>query len=196
MQHKPAIYVSHITNLSDARYCAGMGVDILGFVVDPSSADFVSAEDYQAMVGWISGPKRAIEVSNFEHVDWDKMIDAYKPDLLHVQWKFLDNSLPDLPLLVELTLSDVASMNHPTQPITQQVDHWIVTGLPEGNTSLLPKNLEPALLSIDSNGGTLRTLLLQTGAKGFALKGTQELAPGLKDYDHLSRVLEELLDEN
>ena len=36
---KTQVKVSSITNLSDARYCAGMGVDLLGFPIQEISLE-------------------------------------------------------------------------------------------------------------------------------------------------------------
>ena len=69
MQPSPIVYVSRITNLSDARYCAGMGAELLGYVIDPSHPDYVSPENYQQMVGWISGPARVLEIVSSESID-------------------------------------------------------------------------------------------------------------------------------
>ena len=48
------------------------------------------------------------------------------------------------------------------------------------------------LLSLNKEATAVSEILQRYGAGGFALQGTRELAPGLKDYDHLSRILEEL----
>src|SRR5882672_2338725 len=53
------VKVSNVTNLSEARYCAGMGVDFLSFPI--SSID---PKTYQEITGWVAGPKFGIEVSS------------------------------------------------------------------------------------------------------------------------------------
>ena len=44
------VKISAVTNLSDARYCAGMGVEWIGF-----SMDTVPAEKYGEIRGWLAG---------------------------------------------------------------------------------------------------------------------------------------------
>ena len=192
MLHKPLIYVSRVTNLSDARYCAGMGVDMLGFVIDPASADYVSPADYQAMVGWISGPKRVVAVSASTRVNWSKVMEEYKPDLVHIQETSTKGDLPDLPLLLEIPFADLPSRMEEIYKLNLSIEHILVTELPENaGISLIDFDFS-TLLSIGLQKVPLQTLLSQTGASGFALQGSRELSPGLKDYDHLSKVLEEL----
>ena len=45
------VMVRGINNLSDARYCAGMGADCLTFRLDPSWADHLTPEAVQELGG-------------------------------------------------------------------------------------------------------------------------------------------------
>ena len=47
MPLKTIVKVGSITNLSDARYCAGMGVEMLGFNVVAGHESFIDAKKYQ-----------------------------------------------------------------------------------------------------------------------------------------------------
>ena len=38
------VKISQVTNLSDAGYCAGMGVEMIGFMIDEDSESYVSAQ--------------------------------------------------------------------------------------------------------------------------------------------------------
>ncbi len=50
------VKVCGITNLEDARYCAGAGADFLGFVQYPESPRYVAPEAARAILAWIHGP--------------------------------------------------------------------------------------------------------------------------------------------
>jgi phosphoribosylanthranilate isomerase len=52
------VKAANITNLSDARYCAGMGVEWIGF---PSQD--VSPAMFAEITGWLSGPQWVIELN-------------------------------------------------------------------------------------------------------------------------------------
>ncbi|HQQ98489.1 MAG TPA: hypothetical protein PLX35_14560 [Cyclobacteriaceae bacterium] len=184
MNQRPLIYVHRITNLSDARYCAGMGVDMLGFVVDPSDPDYVTPKLYQEMVGWISGPKRVIEWCSTSSPDWDELLEAYKPDLIHLPLRGIATA-PALPLMVEIDASELPSLKS-----SPNFTHLIIRdGL---NIHTIPNSTKlPVLLSVPGNINS-QELLHHTGAAGLALQGSSEVAPGLKDYDHLAQILEAL----
>ncbi len=55
MALKTKVLVSRINNLSDARYCAGMGVEMIGFNFDQNDLDAISTETYKEIASWISG---------------------------------------------------------------------------------------------------------------------------------------------
>ncbi|MEJ0054389.1 MAG: hypothetical protein WDN75_01285 [Bacteroidota bacterium] len=196
MLQKPLIYVNRITNLSDARYCAGMGVDMLGFSVDPGNPDYVSPASYQEMIGWVAGPKRVIEISLTTPVDLDKIIGQYKPELLHVTYPDTKNYTPDLPAIIEITFRDWEAHGDKLHLLGINIEYIMLTEFPDGITQEdVVKGPYPVLLLLDKDASDVVHLLDKTSAGGLALQGTREDAPGLKDYDHLSRILEELDEE-
>jgi phosphoribosylanthranilate isomerase len=194
MLQKTIVYVSRITNLSDARYCAGMGVDLLGYVVDPGHDDYVSQARYQEMVGWISGPGRVIEITTLS-LDLTKLVSEYLPDAIHIPLDLVHQyKLPDLPLMVSIPFHNWQIGIARIQQLKHNIKHVIVTGFldTESPVTFMPLAGTKILLSLESDSGPLAPLLKKTKADGFALHGSRELAPGLKDYEHLARVLEEL----
>lgn len=46
-----------ITTLADARYCAGAGVDYLGFIQHPESPRYIAPEQAKEIIGWVYGPE-------------------------------------------------------------------------------------------------------------------------------------------
>jgi len=190
MQNRPVVYVSRITNLSDARYCAGMGVDFLGFVIDPADPDFVSPETYQQMAGWISGPATVVELGD-GMLRSEEIRASFAAEYLHVTSGRLSGIPQDAwKLMVEVPYPDLQKSDQPWRD-RSDVTHLIVTGVP----------VEPrvAFTARPSVLVTTRTLpvsvldfLTTSGAAGMALQGSKEVSPGLKDYDHLAQVLEEL----
>ena len=49
------VILLNVTNLSDARYAAGMGVDYIGFSINPVSNNYVTAGDVETITNWLSG---------------------------------------------------------------------------------------------------------------------------------------------
>jgi phosphoribosylanthranilate isomerase len=188
MPLKTLVKVGCITNLSDARYCAGMGVDMLGFRVIEGSENYVSPTFYQELRGWISGPKVVVELYGLNSSEQAaKIIEGYAPDYAELSFtefkKF--GSLFTLPLIVYLTKQELTAANahHP------EVAFWITEQLPDG-----VKISQPVLLEISNKEG-LTDKINVPGLSGIALKGSSEIRPGFKNYDELADVLE-MLDEN
>lgn len=194
MPQKPVVYVRRITNLSDARYCAGMGVDMLGFVVDPGHEDYVSPSHFQEMIGWIAGPKRVAEIIAPDKSDLTEVVHQYAPDLLHLSLNTVGHlTIPDLPLILEIPAGEWPASRTAVRNLNLSIAFLLLT-LHLKDTTNLPafEGDYSVLLSLDKEFESVTSILKQTHKHGFVLQGSSELTPGLKDYDHLSRILEEL----
>ena len=192
MDSKPVIYVSRVTNLSDARYCAGMGVQMIGVVVDPAHPDYVSPQKYQEMIGWISGPQRVAEILSIGQVNTDEIIRQYAIDFLHVPLAALSQIRSiDIPLLVEVSWEEYKKGVPQLYGNELNVGYLIVRGVP-AEVSLKFPAAPTVLVSLKDIPASYMRVLEASGASGLLLQGSKELAPGLKDYDHLSAALEQM----
>ena len=61
MMLKTFVKVSGVNNLSDARYCAGMGVDVIGFNIDPELGEAIDPVKFGEISSWLAGADYAIE---------------------------------------------------------------------------------------------------------------------------------------
>ena len=188
MALKTRVKVGNITNLSDARYCAGMGVDMLGYTVIPDREGFIPAKLYQEIRGWISGPSAVAELYGITNVaDLEAVMEAYRPDYLEISASALPliGNLPGPPLIVAVeNAGDVKALNQWKDRIAfvQVSDDAIIPSLPAQVDVLL--FLKP--------GTPVETIPYAPPIQGIALTGSDEIRPGYKDYDELARVLEEL----
>jgi phosphoribosylanthranilate isomerase len=188
MPGKPITYVRRVTNLSDARYCAGMGVDMLGYVIDPDDADYVSPKLYQEMSGWVAGPRRVIELTS--SVDAVAIIEQYNPELVHVHFnKIQKTNLPDLPLILECDFAACERALREGSTMGLRTEYLLITGL---KGQAFNTDFHPLLIDLGAMTTSGLVMVQQYDADGIAMTGTREQAPGLKDYDHLAQVLEEI----
>ncbi|MBS1543869.1 MAG: hypothetical protein JST14_09565 [Bacteroidetes bacterium] len=186
MQQRPILYVSNITNLGDARYCAGMGVDLLGFVADPSSHDYVSPALYQEIMGWVSGPGRVIQIASSETA-----LAGYDPEYLHVI-RVTDAGQSELPFMLEMPFQASPKDGH--FRMSRKPSYLLLTDLP-GDATLVHQTLqnfpkEIRILISVPDGVEADDWYLKTGAHGLYLKGSREISPGINDYGRLAEVLE------
>src|SRR5688572_3598128 len=117
MPLKTLVKVGSITNLSDARYCAGMGVEMLGFATIQGQKNYLSPIKFQEIRGWITGPLIVAEVYGiYSREALASILENYKPDLLEFGAAELALLAP-LPLPFVLNVGDnVIAQNLPAQP--------------------------------------------------------------------------------
>jgi phosphoribosylanthranilate isomerase len=53
----PKLKICGITELDDARYCAGAGADYLGFIQHEDSPRYIAPDDAGKIVEWVHGPE-------------------------------------------------------------------------------------------------------------------------------------------
>ena len=179
MALKTLVKIGGVTNLSDARYCAGMGVDMLGFDVIPGRPNYISPESYQQIRGWVTGPLIVAEITGLQNPeDLTQILENYRPDMLQMGLTEL-TSIPSPPLPYILSLNE-----------NQDISHLAIK--PEyvlGNSRLNPP-LNAAFLMEVSSTDEANNALLNTSIRGIAMAGGPELKPGLKDYSSLADILE------
>ena len=54
---RPRIKICGITSLADARFCAGAGADMLGYIQYARSPRYIAPQEVAAITAWIHGPK-------------------------------------------------------------------------------------------------------------------------------------------
>lgn len=188
MPLKTLVKVGKITNLSDARYCSGMGVDMLGFQVVEGIPGYIPPPVFQEIRGWISGPKIVAEISGMKDFTiLPAMMESYRPDLLEVTVEELPHAImhTTLPLIVHLTDKSSGELDAWKDRIAFiQVDEQHLT-----RSRQLPNDHE-VLVFVKSPEKLEQLLTLPL--KGISLAGSEETRPGFKEYTGLADILEAL----
>jgi phosphoribosylanthranilate isomerase len=181
------VKVSKITNLSEARYCAGMGVDFLSFPV--SSVD---PKTYQEITGWVSGPLFGIEINreNFE------VIQDYKTDFVQVDFDCLDLLPKNLKSVIVI---DANKWETSKSKLISSKERILFLELAISTTDSQTENLiQEIAKDFELFVKLTNTESLQSLSKlpaGISLEGGTEQRPGLKEYP-LSEILEKLDADN
>lgn len=181
MPLKTLVKVGSITNLSDARYCAGMGVDLLGFRVIEGQVNYLPPEQFQEIRGWVAGPQVVAEVFGLKNQnELNAILEDYRPDYLEmgVGEVSLFHALP-LPFILCLKEDD------PIQGLRLKPAFILF------NELNLNSYDGPLLLEVHS-GEDVQRVLNDPRIHGIALNGSSEIRPGLKDYNALAEILEQL----
>lgn len=197
------VKISNVTNLSDARYCAGMGVDMLGFSMDADAPDYVDPKRFAEMRQWIAGVQIVGETVSTDPDRIETLLQIYQPDALQVDESAL---LPYLatfgkPLLLRIDL--VHNTLEQLAAICATTHEHVVYFLLESRTALhvdddlkaMLRDLAqtyPILLGTGIAADTVQTLLAELPVRGIALRGGDEDRPGSRDFGDLMDVLEML----
>ncbi|MBC6399953.1 MAG: hypothetical protein GDA42_03665 [Ekhidna sp.] len=199
MALKTFVKISNISSLSDARYCAGMMVDLLGFNIDPSSENKVTSTDYREITEWVSGVSF---VGEFENADQDNICQAlgeYAIDYIQIaDLSAVENiNLLGKPLIFQLSIETKEDLDKLKSELSY-LDGWV--------RIVVIRSSNPALFeAIDSqigcyNNANLR-LLKGFGVtenddlakfQGLEMEATEEEKPGFKDYGDIMDVLESI----
>jgi len=195
------VKISNVTNLSDARYCAGMGVDMLGFSMDADAPDYVDPDRFAAIRGWVAGLQIVGETHSTEPVAIEQLVQTYQPDYLQVDDAAMLPYLAsfDKPLLlrVDLTTTNPAQLEAIVRDGSATAEYMLLEGneaqpLTAEQQDVLYKlaGKYPILLGMGITAGNVHDLLDELPVRGIALRGGDEDKPGDKEFGELMDILE------
>ncbi|MFN4147343.1 MAG: N-(5'-phosphoribosyl)anthranilate isomerase [Runella sp.] len=200
------VKVSPITHLSDARYCAGMGVEMLGFSIDENTENFIDLPKFQEIKAWITGVKIVVESSQSDAGKLLEQIRQYQPDIVQISdASFLPwlKSEIEQPIILSVeanqdadTIEEILGQNaaYISYFLLQSKEDVALSGdWPDFLASLAERF--PILLGFGISPDNVLECVSRYSLAGIALKGTQELRPGYSDFDTLMEVLEALEDD-
>jgi phosphoribosylanthranilate isomerase len=200
MTQNVKVKLSNITNLSDARFAAAAGIEFMGFCFDPKSINYIPPVKAKEIMDWTSG---CFVIAEFGHQNIKEVTDIV--EMLNIDIVELNNDL--LP-------ADLIEIN---KPIIKKIDTSLISLIELNNIFLAFENNVDAFHLYASNAVTLSTdelkqicvnhkivwgfnilpenikLVINTFAP-YALNfvGGVEEKTGLKDFEELNNVLEEL----
>lgn len=199
------VKISNVTNLSDARYCAGMGVELLGFSIDTDSPHYISPKKFADICSWLAGVKLVAETSLTDAAEIVANLAEYPVHMIQVE----DPNLL-APLKAELGLPVILRINTDqydagdTQSILNRygseaeyflLDSDIEKDLSEEWIQTLGQLSQEYSILIGfglDNEYTVSALTELFPKIGIALRGSEEIRPGYKDFGSMMDILETL----
>lgn len=175
MSEKRQVIASGITNLTDARYFAAMGVDWMGF--DLRTEPRIPVEQMHAIMDWVEGPRWFVEIMQTPPFDMPSNVEWVISSRKINDWQEASESSPEgqdgnKPLLIdcgkELTTSE----------------HETIETLAANNTVWIRAAWQEELL---------HEVFHRYPQVGIVLSGGTEEEVGVKDFEFMD-VLFELLD--
>ncbi|GAB3336443.1 hypothetical protein GCM10027299_46510 [Larkinella ripae] len=196
------VKISNVTNLSDARYCAGMGVDLLGFSMDEGSEQYVAPDKFKEIRSWVTGLHIVGETASMDAIEIEQLVELYQPDVLQIEESAL---LPYLStfdcriiLKADLSLMTLDQLETFFSSIqSDQVDYYLLESKGAVNLDDELKTVlqhlaarYPVLLGIGFAADSIHDLLAELPIQGIALTGGDEDRPGSRDFGELMDILE------
>jgi phosphoribosylanthranilate isomerase len=202
MSLRTLVKVSNVTNLSDARYCAGMGVEWLGF-----SMDELVPERVAEMRGWVAGVRIVGETAATDADRIAGLVERFQPDVLEITQASLLPHLKSLgtPLALRLDVATLSAHDVEQELGTAQgqVEYALLTSSDEF-ARLETADFDrldrlafryPILLGYGLRESNLDEVLRDVPLRGVAFTGGDEPRPGYLNSDELMTMLE-LLEED
>ncbi len=161
------VLVRNISNLSEARYCAGMGVNFIAFNLNKENKNSISLAQALEIKNWLAGVAIGIEGQSDEEVDgFDFLINkssaSSNADFFEANTSLLDKNHQIICETLEIALS------------------WQSKGFEN--------------IYIDTNEKSMEEILNWPTDFGLVLYGSNEERPGFGGYDSLMDLLEALED--
>jgi phosphoribosylanthranilate isomerase len=197
------VLISRVSNLSDARYCAGMMVDALSFNLNPSKPDYVSPTQYEDITQWVVGPKMIGELSGIQEGLLQQIPNEYALDSVLID----DPKKIDLvktlgyEVIVRLNIDEIGSttdLTHTIDSLHNQVSKLIIHSN-QKNFKQIDDQFErfettiPLIRSFGIDNNSIQTL--PNFWDGIELFGHAEERPGFHDYGAIMDILEYLEEE-
>jgi phosphoribosylanthranilate isomerase len=204
MALKTFVKISEVNNLSDARYCAGMTVNLMGFSLEDNSASFISPANFMELTGWLSGVNFVGEFGNSSEEYIRKNLPEYEIHYIQTDNPAILPQFEDVSQQLILrfnidTLRQAGEVTEIMKKTQAYVSYFLfesVKGI-QYKTHILQQVLElskqyPIVLGFNINDSNVLELVQNNDIKGIALKGGKEIRPGFKDFDELADILETL----
>jgi phosphoribosylanthranilate isomerase len=198
------VKISSVNNLSDARYCAGMQVNLMGFNLEEGNKNYISPEKFKEITDWLSG---VTFVGEFEFSHPENILEVLKsyPGIEFIQikeeahLKILLNSGYGIILKKEANdITQISDLSSKAEGYKQfEITLLLHADLEELSGEMISGIQDLAskcqvLLGFGLRPNTILDIIENTGVKGIAMEGGDEIKPGLKDFDELAEILEAL----
>ncbi len=199
---RPLVKICGITRLEDARFCAGAGADLIGFVQHPESPRYLEPQKVREMLQWLYGPEpvgvfvnrdaavvnEAVETAGFQ---WAQLHGTESPETCAAV------SVPVIKafrVMHDASAEQLYALMDPYRDVarlflldTHHTSLWGGTG--ESFNWRLARELSTEFPLIVSGGigpDNVAEALSTVRPVGVDLSSSVESAPGVKDFDRLT----------
>ena len=188
------VKVGRINNLSDARYCAGMGIEWIGFNINPDSPNYISPEKFSEIKGWLAGVKLIGEFGSASAKTILLQAEKYELDGIEISRdEIVQDLFLNLPIFLNINMENTDNLIRIMSTNKDNVDYFLLQSKDEKKQDLAIDLASqfPIILGFGISKNSLEHLLRQNFA-GFSISDNNDSKSGFKDLDQLASILEAL----
>jgi len=202
MALKTFVKINHVTNLTDARYCSGMMVNLLGFSLIPEDPNYVNSDQFKEIAGWVSGVEMVGEFKWNSNLDLVETLKEY-PGIKWIEYDRLEE-LENLTnqgysLIYKANLHEIIHLEPQVSDLISKFgmilhvfseNENLTDSEKESITSLSEKC--QVILGSGINSENVLSTIQDLKLYGISLNGGTEIKAGLRDFDQMADILEKL----
>ena len=204
--YNPQIKASQITNLTDARYFAAWGVEWLGFGLESGQDYFVTTAQMAAIKEWVEGPKMVGEFSGLDVELIQQSVSLLNLNAVEVS-RFANLSALQLsiPVIMNIVMEEGLTAESLTEILrsNETIEYFILDFEKNASTNdfrnKFPANWlnglakqYPIFIRANVNTYSLKEITQTIQPLGISLAGGEEEKVGLKSFEELDEIFEEL----
>ena len=209
---KTRIKASQIANLTDARYFAAWGAEWLGFNLEKGTENYIHPSEMKAIKEWVEGPKMIGEFSSQSVEDIVEYANLLELDAIQIGPFINPQTIKlqkNIPIFKEVVLekdSIESEIKLTLEKEWMHVDFFIINFDKNALTWSMLKAKEflsvdwlknlcgtyNIILSIELSSTQLEEILEEVKPYGICLKGGEEEMVGVKSFDELDDIFENL----
>lgn len=148
MALKTFVKISEVSNLSDARYCAGMTVNLMGFDLKKDDPAYVSPENFMELTGWLSGVEFVGEYGNASEDTIKASIRDYEIQYLQTNNPAIIPLFPDFKRILRFDMDKVTDAKEVTSIMQKAVDDVQFFLFESGNGNHYKENVVNQVLDL------------------------------------------------
>jgi len=200
MPLKTLVKLGAVSNLSDARYAAGMGVDLIGFSIDEDDPHFIGFDSIIAITSWLSGVKIVGETKKFDIDKINLAIETLGLDYVQLNGSFNFDKYPKInrPIIQKILCIDTNVLHLYAGKVA-----YLLFDNGEEDFDLLSikeqlkvfGTVYPIIVSSGLTLANVNRIVTECEVTGIELKGGLEEKPGSKDFDDIAAFLEIIQEE-
>ena len=199
MSLKCFVKVGSINNLSDARYCSGMNVDHVGFLMEENNINSIDITTLREISNWISGVKIVGEFNNSSIKFINSKLNQFSFDFLQVTYPLsikkihFDKSkiILNIPSLGNIYFKNFLDSFIENYSEISIINISVLSNLTNTfvNHNLFLSNKKFKLLNgFNHSKSYLKKMIKKKKFYGISLTGNNEIRPGYKDYNDLTEI--------